>query len=340
VEEPTTSSDNEGSTERPAKKPRAASSASVMHVQPLRSDDDEDHNLLLSTLTGGHGVFMAEAELSTLTCRQGVYIAEAEVDEVEDWYDPDNDWYDSDNNLQIPLFDAHGAHGICFQNLTGGHGAIFSDCFDQAVWAYFKPAGDETIVTITSTIAELQKFGPGFMMWNPQDRAFAAYLGDAGMQAFQAQQGELPAQAQREIFQLADSGATIRIVPDYIANAMMAPVPPPEPYVPVFDLDDFLSHDDDDELLELPPGGPAAWVAPAAPRPPVVELDLDAFLLALTSLFSSSRRNQLNRLVDPKSRLEAANDERCSKGHTGIVHPTMNDAPKAIRASIFSAADA
>jgi hypothetical protein len=299
VEEPTTSSDNEGSTERPAKKPRAASSASVMHVQPLRSDDDEGHNLLLSTLTGGHGVFMAEAELSTLTCHQGVYIAEAEVDEVEDWYDPDNDWYDSDNNLQIPLFDAHGAHGICLQNLTGGHGAIFSDCFDQAVWAYFKPAGDETIVTITSTIAELQKFGPGFMIWNPQDRAFAAYLGDAGMQTFQAQQGELPAQAQREIFQLVDSGATMHIVPDYIANAMMAPVPPP-----------------------------------------AVVLDLDAFLLALTSLFSSSRRKQLNRLVDAKNRLEAANDERCSKGHTGIVHPTMNDTPKAIRASIFSAADA
>jgi hypothetical protein len=76
-----TSSDNEGSTERPAKKPRTASSASVMHVQPLHSDDDDGHNLLLSTLTGGHGVFMAEAE----------------VDKIEDWYDSDNDWYDSDN---------------------------------------------------------------------------------------------------------------------------------------------------------------------------------------------------------------------------------------------------
>jgi hypothetical protein len=57
-----------------------------------------------TVVTGGHGVF----------------IAEAEVDEVEDWYDPDNDWYDSDNNLQIPLFDVHGAQGISFQNLTGG----------------------------------------------------------------------------------------------------------------------------------------------------------------------------------------------------------------------------
>jgi hypothetical protein len=52
VEGPLTSLDNEGSTERPAKKPYADSSASVMHMQPLRSDDDEGHNLLLSTLTG------------------------------------------------------------------------------------------------------------------------------------------------------------------------------------------------------------------------------------------------------------------------------------------------
>jgi hypothetical protein len=73
VEETTTSSDNQGSTERPAKKPRA-SSASVMHVQPLRSYDDDGHDLLLSTLTGGHGVF----------------IAKAEVDKIGDWYDPDN----------------------------------------------------------------------------------------------------------------------------------------------------------------------------------------------------------------------------------------------------------
>jgi hypothetical protein len=61
VEEPATSFDCEGSTERPDKKQRTASSASVMHVHPLRSDNDDDHNLLLSTLTGGHGVFMAEA---------------------------------------------------------------------------------------------------------------------------------------------------------------------------------------------------------------------------------------------------------------------------------------
>jgi hypothetical protein len=88
VEKPATSSDNEGSTERLAKKPRTALSASVMQVQPLRSDDDDGHNLLLSTLTGGHGGFMAEAE----------------VDKIEDWYDS--------------VLDAHGAHGICFQNLT------------------------------------------------------------------------------------------------------------------------------------------------------------------------------------------------------------------------------
>ncbi len=95
---------------------------------------------------------------------------------------------------------------------------------------------------------------------------------------------------EREIFQLVDSGATMHIVPDYIANAMVAPVPPPEPSVSVIDLDDFLldddflSDDDDDEPFELPPGGPAAWVAPAAPRPPVPAvpvLDLDAFLFGV-----------------------------------------------------------
>ncbi len=186
-----TSSDNEGSTERPVKKPRTASSASVVHVQPLRSDNDDDNNLLLSMPTGGHGVFMAEAE----------------VDKIEDWYDSYNDCYDLDNNLQIPLLNADRAHGICFQNLTGGYGAIFSDSLDQAAWAYFKPAGGETVEAITSTIAELQKFGPGFMIWNSQDRTFEVYFGDAGMQAFQVQQGELLAQAQRNLNVFVDANA-------------------------------------------------------------------------------------------------------------------------------------
>ena len=58
VEGPTTSSDNQGSSERTAKKPRVASSTSVMHLKPLWSHDDADeHNLLLSTLTGGHTVY-------------------------------------------------------------------------------------------------------------------------------------------------------------------------------------------------------------------------------------------------------------------------------------------
>jgi hypothetical protein len=123
VEETTTSSDNEGSTERPAKKPRA-SSASVMHVQPLRSYDDDGHELLLSTLTGGHGDFM---------------LAKTEVDKIEDWYDPDNGWYNSDNNWEAPLFNLHVDASI-----TGGRGALFFDSFDQVVWAY------DTTAEITS----------------------------------------------------------------------------------------------------------------------------------------------------------------------------------------------
>jgi hypothetical protein len=75
------------------------------------------------------------------------------------------------------------------------------------VWAYFKPADGETVKAITSTIAELQKFGPGFMIWNSQDRTFEVYFGDAGMQAFQVQQGELLAQAQRNINVFVDANA-------------------------------------------------------------------------------------------------------------------------------------
>jgi len=58
-------------------------------------------------------------------------MAQVEVDKIEDWYESDNDWYDSEDNLQIPLLDAYGPHGISFQNLTGGYGAIFSDSFDE-----------------------------------------------------------------------------------------------------------------------------------------------------------------------------------------------------------------
>ena len=119
-----TSSDNEGPTERSAKKARTASSASVMHVQPLRGDDDDGHNLLLSTLTGDHGVFMAEAE----------------VNKIEDWYDSDIEHYDPENDWQVPLyqsplFNAHADQWICFQTLTGGLGALFYDSSDQVVWA-------------------------------------------------------------------------------------------------------------------------------------------------------------------------------------------------------------
>ncbi len=111
MEEATTSSDNEDSTERPTKKPRA-SSASVMHVQPLHSYDDDGHELLLSTLTGGHGVFMAKAEM-----------------EIEDWYNPDNGWYNSDN-WQDPLFNLHAD-----ASTTGGKGALLFDSSVQHVQA-------------------------------------------------------------------------------------------------------------------------------------------------------------------------------------------------------------
>jgi hypothetical protein len=45
-----------------------------MHVQPLRDNDADDHNVMLSTLTGGHGVFMAQTE-----------------PQDDGWYDSDDD---------------------------------------------------------------------------------------------------------------------------------------------------------------------------------------------------------------------------------------------------------
>jgi hypothetical protein len=88
----------------------------------------------------------------------------------KDWYESDNDLYDSEGNLQIPLLGTNDTHGIRFQNLTGGYRDIFSDSLDETVWVYFKPADGETVESITSTIVDLQKFGPGFMIWNFQDR--------------------------------------------------------------------------------------------------------------------------------------------------------------------------
>jgi len=54
-----TSSDNEHSTQCPDKKPSTVSSASVMHVKHLRSDDD-DYNLWLSTIARGQGVYQQD----------------------------------------------------------------------------------------------------------------------------------------------------------------------------------------------------------------------------------------------------------------------------------------
>ncbi len=64
-------------------------------------------------------------------------------------------------------------------------------------------------------------------------------------------------------FQIVDSGATMHLVPVYIANTMMAPVPPPESYVPVINLADFLFDEEDDdeeddaEPFEPPTDGPS-----------------------------------------------------------------------------------
>jgi hypothetical protein len=127
--------------------------------------------------------------------------------------------------LQIPLLDVYGPHGISFQNLTGGYGAIFSDSFDEAVCVYFKSAGGETVETITTTITELQKFGPGFIPPVPDYRLVIERE-----------------KLQLVDFQIVDSGATMHLVPVYITNVMMVPVPPPATYVPVINLANFLRY--------------------------------------------------------------------------------------------------
>ena len=72
-EVPLNTSDNQSCTERPSKKLRVTSSASVMQVQPICLDDDaNDHSLMISTLIGGHGVLVAQAVID------------------DGWYDPLN----------------------------------------------------------------------------------------------------------------------------------------------------------------------------------------------------------------------------------------------------------
>jgi hypothetical protein len=107
------------------------------------------------------------------------------------------------------------------------------------------------------------------MIWNSHDRTFEFYFGDARMQAFQAQQGELPAQAQRNLNVFVDASAgpenlldatrlAAEMLPDYRLAIER------EPYIPVINPDDFLfGEEDDDEEddavpFEPPPGGPSA----------------------------------------------------------------------------------
>ena len=82
---PSTSSDNEGSTERPSKKLRVAFSlcdaVRCMYLLSVRRDDDaDDHTLMLSTLTGGHGFCMAQTAIAD--------------DPHDEWYDPSFDCND------------------------------------------------------------------------------------------------------------------------------------------------------------------------------------------------------------------------------------------------------
>ena len=70
-EVPLNTSDNQSCTERPSKKLRVTSSASVMQVQPICLDDDAN-SLMISTLTGGHGVLVVQTVID------------------DGWYDPLN----------------------------------------------------------------------------------------------------------------------------------------------------------------------------------------------------------------------------------------------------------
>ena len=123
-----------------------------MHVQPLRDNDADDHNLMLSTLTDGHGIFTAQAE-----------------PQDDCWYDPDDDWYD-------PLPGA-GSNVIHFQNLDEGYGAFCFDALDRYVWASLKPADDNTSVAIMAHLDELKQVARDpVVFWNSQDQVFEIYF--------------------------------------------------------------------------------------------------------------------------------------------------------------------
>ena len=204
-----------------------------MHVQPLRDNDADDHNLMLSTLTGSHGVFMAQAELQDA-----------------DWYDNDDSWYDPDDGWIYPPPGA-GSNAIHFQNLDGGYGVLYFDDQDRYVWASFKPAADNTNAAIAAPLDELTRVAPDpVVFWNFPDEAFEIYFGQAGIDLFRARQeeddfnafGDAVHQEQGSVdvydFQLVDSGATAYIAPDHAVNAM----------------------------VEAAPGGPAAWAPPVVPH--------------------------------------------------------------------------
>jgi hypothetical protein len=98
-------------------------------------------------------------------------------------------------------------------------------------------------------------------------------------------------------FQIVDSGVTI--VPVYIANVMMTPVPPPVHYVLVINLVDFLfDEEDDDEVddaepfeLQLLPDGPALNFDPALGPGATADLVVPLTMLTRTyGLRSSSQQ--------------------------------------------------
>ena len=144
------------------------------------------------------------------------------------------------------------------------------------------------------------------VFWNSLDEVFEIYFGQAGIDLYRARQEEgdfnafggddhqeqefvddyddddvSPQENQAmllestrlaiedEGFQLVDSDATVHIVPDHAVNAMVAPAPLPAFVVPPVNqwiaLDDFFLFGTNQQV-EVPPGGPAAWVPPVVPH--------------------------------------------------------------------------
>jgi hypothetical protein len=150
-------------------------------------NDADGHNLMLSTLLGGHGIFMAQTE-----------------PQDADWYDSDDAWYDPDDGWINPLPGA-------------GSNAAIAAHLDELT----RVAPDPVVVwNFPDEVFEIYFGQAGIDLYRARQEEddFNAFGGDDHQE-----QGSVDDYDS----QLVDSGATVHFVPGHVVNAMVAPAPPP-----------------------------------------------------------------------------------------------------------------